>query len=693
MQEVTDQENSPSPFHPGEQELQSRTGKRDMMEIFGRRAIRNYMPDQHRDFFAQLPFLVVGNVDEAGWPWVSILSGHPGFLASPDPGTLQVRATAPEGDPLARALTGAGAPLGLLGIELMSRRRNRMNGRVSETSPAHFSVSVDQSFGNCPQYIQNRSVDFIRDPAAPLDNHSMESFTSLDFMAENLIGSADTFFVSSYLVTKDQPEIEGVDVSHRGGMPGFVKVEGNTLTIPDYPGNYHFNTFGNFLLNPKAGLTFMDFTTGDLLMLTGGVELLWDHDETVTAVKGSERAWRFTLDHGIRLKNALPFRATFQDYSPHSEMTGNWAQADALKAAEAKREEWRPYRLARIKDESSVIRSFYFEPTDGHSLLPFKAGQFLTLRLATEDNADPVIRTYSVSSAPGEDFYRISVKREGDGHISRYLHDQLKPGDVIEARAPRGTFFIDPMETRPAVLLAGGVGITPMLSMALHVVSEGVRTRHMRPLTIFHSAQSTEQRAFSNLFNLLQQQTDGAIRYYSFISRPAADEKPGVHFNGRGRLHADVFRQALGLDDYDFYLCGPPAFMQAMYDAARGLGVRDARIFAEAFGPASLVRQPDEGATLFEPEEEADLSIIHFAASGFEQRWTAGDATLLETAENQGLSPPFSCRDGKCGSCATKIKSGTVAYRTKPTATINEDEVLLCCSVPARSSDTVVLDL
>lgn len=693
MQEVTSQDTAPSPFHHGEQELQSRTGKRAIMEKFGRQAIRTFMPDQHRDFFAQLPFLVVGNVDNAGWPWVSILSGHPGFLSSPDPNSLVIDAKPINGDPLVSSLTRTGAAVGLLGIELVTRRRNRMNGRISETGPSQFSVSVDQSFGNCPQYIQNRSVDFVRDPQTPGDDDKGEPFTKLNPEAAQIIQNADTFFVSSYLTATDQPEIEGVDVSHRGGMPGFVKVEGSILTIPDYPGNFHFNTFGNFLLNPKAGLTFIDFTTGDLLMLTGSVELLWDHDETVTAVKGSERAWRFTLDHGIRLKDALPFRAKFFDYSPHSKMTGNWAQAEALKAAEASRNEWRPYRLARIKDESSVIRSFYFEPADDHALLPFEAGQFLTIRLNMKDTAEPVIRTYTVSSAPGEDFYRISVKREEDGHISRHLHDQLKPGDVIEAKAPRGDFFIDPAETRPAVLLAGGVGVTPMLSMALHVVSEGVRTRHMRPLTIFHSAQTTKQRAFSKLFNLLQQQTEGTLTYYSFISNPAAHEKPGVDFNGRGRIHADTFRQALALDDYDFYLCGPAAFMQSMYDTVRGLGVRDARIYAEAFGPASLLRQPDDGTTMFEPEEEAESSVINFAASGFEQRWSAGDPTLLETAENHGLSPAFSCRDGKCGSCATKIKAGRVAYRTKVTATVAEGEVLLCCSVPAKGSDILELDL
>ena len=492
---------------------------------------------------------------------------------------------------------------------------------------------------------------------------------------------------------KDNPAVEGVDVSHRGGRPGFVKLDGETLTIPDFPGNNAFNTLGNFLINPKAGLVFPDFETGDLLMVTGKVELLDEEHEDVLAFKGAERAWRFILDHGIWLKDALPFRSHLGEMSPNSLLTDSWTEADARKAVEAKRQAWREFRLARIEDESSIIRSFYLQPVDGDVLLPFEAGQFLTIRVTPPGAGKPAIRTYTVSSAPADPHYRISVKREEEGLVSRHLHDRLEVGDIIEAKAPAGDFFIDADEKRPAVLLAGGVGVTPMISMARHIVVEGLRTRHLRPLTIFHAAQTTEQRAFYQAFRELEQGTNGAIRYYSMIDQPATNEKPGVDFNGSGYITADVLKQTLPLDDYDFFLCGPPPFMQALYDTLRSLGVRDVRILAEAFGPASLMRRPDESALPQGIEDEADEAMVHFAQSGVEQAWKKGDATLLELAEDQGLNPEFGCRKGSCGTCVTKLKSGAVAYRTKPSADHAPDEVLICCAVPAKGSEKVELEL
>ena len=182
--------------------------------------------------------------------------------------------------------------------------------------------------------------------------------------------------MSSYIQAKDNPAVEGVDVSHRGGRPGFVKLDGNTLTIPDFPGNNAYNTLGNFLINPKAGLVFPDFETGDLLMLTGKVELLDKGHVDVLAFRGAERAWRFVLYRGFWLQDALPFRSTLGEMSPNSLLTDSWTEADARKAIEAKRQAWRGFRLARIEDESSIIRSFYLQPVDGDVLLPFEAGQF-----------------------------------------------------------------------------------------------------------------------------------------------------------------------------------------------------------------------------------------------------------------------------------------------------------------------------
>lgn len=686
------EEPGPSPFHAGEQAFQTLTGKREAMESFGQSAIRPFMPEQHRKFFAQLPFMLIGSVDDHGWPWASILSGKPGFVASPDPNTLTLNAAVVHGDPL-RKILRTNAPLGLLGIEISTRRRNRLNVHVTNVVDGQVTLNVDQSFGNCPQYIQKRSVNFIRDPTDELSGAKTRSLTTLDEAAAKMIKAADTFFVSSYISPVDRPEIEGVDVSHRGGRPGFVKVEGNTLTVPEYPGNYHFNTLGNFLLNPKAGLMFLDFETGDVLQLTGTITLLDGDDATISAFKGAQRGWRFTLDHGTLLSGALPFRSALEEFSPNSLLAGNWQQAEAALNAEAQRKAWRPFRITRIKDESSLIRSFYLEPTDGDGVLSYKAGQFLTIQVALKNGAAPLSRTYTASSAPGDSYYRISVKREPDGAVSNFLHSQLTVGDIVSAKAPRGEFYLDVTEKRPAVLLAGGIGITPMIAMAQHVANESVRIRHLRQLIIFHAAQTTEQRAFSDDFRALEQSTDGAIRYFSIIGEVAPGEKAGKDFNGTGFINAAILRQNLALDDYDYFLCGPPPFMQAIYDALRGLGARDVRIFAEAFGPASLTRQVDGGTAIALVTEEAEDAIIQFAASGFEQRWNAGDGTLLEVAEKHGLTPDYGCRSGSCGSCATKLKSGSVAYRTEPSAPHELDEVLICCAVPAKGTDILEIDL
>ena len=512
-------------------------------------------------------------------------------------------------------------------------------------------------------------------------------------MSSSLIKNADTFFVSSFIPAKNRPEMEGVDVSHRGGRPGFVKIEGNILTVPDYPGNNLFNTLGNFLVNPKGGLIFIDFTTGDLLMLTGTVELLWDVNEDIAAFKGAERAWKFTLHHGIKLKDALPFRSTLGEFSPNSLMTGNWEEASAIRLAQQKQNEWRSFTLFKIEDESNDIRSFYLKPSDTGALLPFEAGQYLTLKVTPADAEKSLIRTYTISSAPNEAYYRISVKKEDGGTVSHYLHNHLLKGDVIEVKAPKGNFYINPLEKRPAVLIAGGVGITPMMSMALHVYNEGIRMRQIRPLTIIHASRTSDSRAFSIEFKKLEKISNGQIRYISFLSKPSGNDKAGIDFNGSNRLDAQTYKQILSLDDYDFFLCGAAGFMQSQYNALIELGVSDNRIFAEAFGPASLHRQQVIQSTEPEQKLEASESLIKFTKSKFEQSWGRGEKTLLETAEDHGLTPEFSCRNGSCGACITKINAGKVTYRTKPSATVKQNEVLICCAVPAKGSNIVELDL
>jgi predicted pyridoxine 5'-phosphate oxidase superfamily flavin-nucleotide-binding protein len=291
----------PSPWHAGERALHARIGLAEKLERAGRVSLRDFMPDQHRLFFAQLPFLVMGSVDEGGSPWASLLAGLPGFASSPDPKRLDIDLLPFPGDPLLEALK-PGARVGVLGIELPTRRRNRMNGRVIAVDDTGFSIAVDLSFGNCPQYIHRRDYLAFKSVAMP----AVEQFQGLAGSARALIEQADTFFIASF--APGEGTNHGVDISHRGGPAGFLRIAGDgAITVPDYSGNRFFNTLGNLAVNPKAGLLFNDFSTGDVLQLTGRTEIVWEGAE-VESLPGAERLWRFFPSHGQWLRGAMPLR-------------------------------------------------------------------------------------------------------------------------------------------------------------------------------------------------------------------------------------------------------------------------------------------------------------------------------------------------------------------------------------------------
>ena len=310
--------NLQSPWHAGEKQLQAHVGVAERMEAFGPKVIRNYLPDQHRQFYQQLPFILFGAVDADGNPWASILEGQPGFACSPEPALLQLDSLPGQNDP---AQLHTGAAIGLLGIELHTRRRNRINGQVSDMADNGFTVAVQQAFGNCPKYIQLRQFESV--PVADRSMRVVQRLSQLDDEASAMIRGADTFFVASYVDVESQ---RSVDVSHRGGQSGFVQVDGNCLTIPDFAGNLHFNTLGNLLLNPRAGLLFIDFTTGDLLQVSGRTEIILDGPQ-ISAFQGAERLWKLYVEHMVRRPAALGLRWRFEGFSPNSRMTGTWEQA------------------------------------------------------------------------------------------------------------------------------------------------------------------------------------------------------------------------------------------------------------------------------------------------------------------------------------------------------------------------------
>jgi len=314
-----------SPWHEGERAMQRSAGSADKLATRGHLLLRDHLIDQHRQFYPQLPFVVAGAVDRQGDAWATILAGEPGFLQSPDPYLLGIAAGRDPHDPADGGMNDGDA-VGLLGIELHTRRRNRLNGLVRRSGAQAFDVEVQQSFGNCPQYIQLRDFAFALNPSAP-SGAAPKELDRLDDHARAMIAGADTFFVASYV--DDAERGRAVDVSHRGGRPGFVRIgTDDVLTIPDFAGNRFFNTLGNLIANPKAGLLFVDFETGDLLQLTGNAEVLLDSPE-IAAVQGAERLWRFAPRRILYRPDALPLRWSFQQdgWSPQSLRTGTWDHA------------------------------------------------------------------------------------------------------------------------------------------------------------------------------------------------------------------------------------------------------------------------------------------------------------------------------------------------------------------------------
>jgi hypothetical protein len=315
-----------SPFHAGELAIQGRMGTQAKMDKQGRQMIREYLPDQFRQFFPQLPYIIVGTVDATGSSWASILVGEPGFVSSPDDRTLQIATKPLFGDPLATTLAN-GIDIGLLGIELHTRRRNRVNGTVTAIDSDRFEVQVGQSFGNCPKYIQTRMFELIEQDSAT--RPSIHQFQRLGAEEHATIAAADTFFIATAYQNTSAGIASGVDVSHRGGKPGFVRLDDDyTLTVPDFSGNCQFNTFGNLELNPRAGLLFVDFDSRssrlrNLIYLTGTAEVIWEGTQ-INEYEGAERLFRFRLEQGYRVEGSLPLRWSSPVFSPFLDRLGSW---------------------------------------------------------------------------------------------------------------------------------------------------------------------------------------------------------------------------------------------------------------------------------------------------------------------------------------------------------------------------------
>jgi ferredoxin-NADP reductase/phenylpropionate dioxygenase-like ring-hydroxylating dioxygenase large terminal subunit len=342
--------------------------------------------------------------------------------------------------------------------------------------------------------------------------------------------------------------------------------------------------------------------------------------------------------------------------------------------------------VAKVETESENITSFYLRRADGQQLYAWESGQFLPIRVNISGQAEPLLRTYTLSTRCNPDFYRLSIRR-GDENalVSRFLHDHCKVGFRLEAMMPRGKFVLDRSRPCPVVLVSGGVGITPMVAFAEQIVAEGRATGTWRPIHFIHGTQNSRVHAFRRHMRQLAEEHPDMNVHFCY-SKPLSTDRRGFDYDSGGHITTDLLRQFGPPGEFDFYLCGPLLFMNSLYSGLTGIGVRPEHIHYESFGPGTVLKPEIPKRSTESMNQASAVAVrVRFVRSGIEAAWQPGEGTLLEFAEESGLAPAFGCRSGICGSCKTRIIGGAVDYLEEPLAPHEHDEILLCCSVPRQT--------
>ena len=537
-----------NPFHSGELKAQARAGVGDVAQWAGG-FIRVYLPEQQRNFHTSLPFLVISGADADGRTWVTLVDGEEEFIQSPDNRSLTLDTHIDDQDPLAEAFN-SGTEVGVIGIELASRRRNRFSGRVHKTTKG-YSIAIRQTFGNCPQYIHERAWTRVSQgtPAQAVIG------TELSQLQIALIQRADTMFIGSGHKKGEDTPSRGYDASHRGGAPGFVHVsDAGHLQIPDYAGNNFFNTIGNLITDPHIGLIFVDFETGSLLHISGRATVDWQPNNTHDP--DASRMINVEIDAVIERPRAVALR---------------WATQDHLS---------RRLTVVRREKEAQDITSFYLTPVDGKPLTTFEAGQHLPVEVQIPGQVGTSKRSYSLSSAPdATDSYRLSIKREDKGLVSSFFHDEIREGSVIEASSPSGDFVI-PCSKCPLVLVSAGVGLTPMVCM-LHA---SLSDENPRRIWFIHGARNGTEHALRHEVKKLIARHPSAQQKV-FYSRPNNNDIAGVDYDMEGRVTVQTLLELNAGSDAQYMLCGPAKFLSDIKMGLEAAGVAAEKIHFETFGP------------------------------------------------------------------------------------------------------------
>ncbi len=355
----------------------------------------------------------------------------------------------------------------------------------------------------------------------------------------------------------------------------------------------------------------------------------------------------------------------------------------------------RAFRVLRrdYEDPAQSQCSFYLTPVDGAALPGFRPGQYLTFALAIQSSqsstARTVTRCYSLSDQPEPGQYRVTIKRvpapadQPDlppGVSSSFFHDQVRVGDTLMLKAPSGHFYIDADSTTPVVLIGGGIGITPMLSMLRWCLTY----QPGRHVHLYYGVRNQSEHAFKAQLEQLALR-HSHMHLHVVYSRPGSADRLGVDFQHVGHISVDLLRLKLPHGRHQFYICGPSVMMESLVPALANWGVPVADIHFEAFGPAS-VRLPDAIQSVAASAGMTGASV-HFSQSGRSLQWDGTDANLLDFAERHGISVESGCRSGGCGACQVRLKQGTVAYAMAPDHDVAPGHCLLCVGTPASALD------
>src|ERR1700693_4804510 len=379
------------------------------------------------------------------------------------------------------------------------------------------------------------------------------------------------------------------------------------------------------------------------------------------------------------------FRAMLQQDLQSTTTVGNPGLADEEQAPA-----WpgfRQMRVSRIHKESDNVTSFVLAPIDGQPLPVFQAGQFVVLRLLVDPGKPPVLRSYSLSDLPGGDHFRISIKNELNGIGSSFLCNRAREGDLLDVSAPRGSFTLRPGQS-PVVLLSAGVGATPVMSMLHSLAAE----KSQREIWWIYGARNRVEHPFAEESrSLLKQLSRG--RGYIVYSRPAAIDQVGADFDAPGHIDAALLEKIGVSRNSDFYLCGPPSFLQNMRDGLRNWGVLTGNVHMEIFGSLEAITPGMEQvahAPHLPQGPPGSGPQVSFARSGITAAWDSKFASLLELAEACDVPVRWSCRIGVCHTCMTGLIGGSIIYNPEPLETPAPGNVLVCCAQPNAG---VILDL